>query len=102
MPPLLLAALPLALYLIWLLRARAKARAAGAPPPGFGEAPWGALLAVSALLIAVLLGGLSLTGGLAPQQPYQPPHLIDGRIAPAGPAAPPADPPRQSPRQTAE
>lgn len=84
-----LALLPIALYLIWLIRARRRAAAAGAAPPGIGEAPWGALLLASALLAGVLMGGLALWDGMSPALPYQPPKLIDGRIQPGGAAPPP-------------
>ncbi len=74
--------LPLAIYLIWLRRARRNAAATGAVMPAVRDAPW--LWMVGAALAAVAAGTvlLALTTGEEPGGVYIPPHVEDGEIVP--------------------
>ncbi len=74
--------LPLAIYLIWVRRARRNSLATGAGMPAARDAPW--LWMVGAALAALAAGTvlLALTTGEEPGGTYIPPHVEDGEIVP--------------------
>ena len=73
---------PLALYLLWFVRATKAAQAAGVEPPRLGDVPWPWLVVIAILLIAGTLGAYLTMGGEGPGGHYEPPRLIDGKIVP--------------------
>jgi len=75
------ALLPLLLYALWMLRARAHATRRGAQVPRWVEGPW--FWAVLASIIIAIVCLLSL--GVAEQSvkgAYVPTHMQDGRLVP--------------------
>lgn len=73
---------PVALYLLWFVHATRRALAAGAPPPRLGDAPWAWVIGAGVALAAMVLGVLAFQGAGPASPHYQPPQLIDGRVAP--------------------
>ena len=73
---------PVALYLLWFARATQRASAAGEPPPRLGDAPWAWVIGAGVALAAFVLGILAFQGQGPASPNYQPPQLIDGRVAP--------------------
>jgi len=75
-------ALPLALYLLWFMRASRAAQVAGHVAPKLGDVPWPWLVVIAILLLAGTLGAYLTMGGAAPGGHYEPAHVIDGQIVP--------------------
>jgi hypothetical protein len=75
-------ALPLALYLLWFVRASRIAQAAGQVAPKLGDVPWPWLIAIAVLLLAGALGAYMTMDGAAPGGHYEPARVIDGLIVP--------------------
>jgi len=73
---------PVALYLLWFARATRRAVAEGAPPPRLGDAPWAWVIGAGVALAAFVLGVLAFQGAGPASSHYEPPQLIDGRVAP--------------------
>jgi uncharacterized membrane protein YfcA len=73
---------PLALYLLWFVRATRAAHAAGHTMPRLGDVPWPWLAAIAVLLAVGTLSAFLTMGGGAPGGHYEPPHLLDGQIVP--------------------
>jgi len=81
--PLVLFLLPLAMFLVWLLLARRKARLQQAGRlPHWLEAPWTLILTVTAVAAAVLLVSIALVPQGEPWHGYTPPGLEDGKVVP--------------------
>lgn len=76
--------LPFLVYAAWV------AFTQGRRPGWLDDTPWVPLLSAGVVLLGASLIGWSLTTGDAPGARYQPPHIEDGRIVPAGTADVPA------------
>jgi hypothetical protein len=74
--------LPLALYLVWFVRARSGAQAAGLVAPKLGDVPWPWLAVIAILLLAGGLGAFVTMGGDARGGHYEPAHVLDGLLVP--------------------
>ena len=74
--------LPVVLYLLWFARALRKATVEGSAPPRLGDAPWAWVIGAGVALAAFVLGIVAFRGQGPASPNYQPPQLIDGRIAP--------------------
>jgi hypothetical protein len=73
---------PLALYVVWFMRASRAAQAAGHATPKLGDVPWPWLVGIALLLLVGTLGAYVTMGGSAPGGHYEPSRLIDGQIVP--------------------
>ncbi len=73
---------PLALYLLWFVRATRAAQAAGLAVPKLGDVPLPWLVAIGVLLIGGAAAAFSTMGGSASGGHYEPSHLIDGQVVP--------------------
>jgi len=72
--------IPLAIYAGWLIQARKRARAVGAPKPRASDAPWPIMLLTG---LAVLISGMIALGLFTGEEPggvYVPPHMESGKI----------------------
>ena len=78
--------LPFLLYWFYLMLARRKASAAGAPAPaGWQEAPWVWIASAGVALLIVSLVVFGLTSGVDPGTQLVPPTWVDGEIVPSHP-----------------
>ena len=75
---------PAALYVLYLLVAERRARAAGQPARWWREMPWTWLGIAGGILVAITFTAYALFGGAEPGSVYKPPRLIDGKIEPGG------------------
>ena len=73
---------PIALYLLWFARAANRATSQGLPPPRLGDAPWAWVIGAGVVLAALVLGIVAFEGPGPASPHYEPPQLIDGRVAP--------------------
>lgn len=84
--PLVLPTVGYALYVFVVERRRREAEEAHSPAPWWATAPWHWLVLAGVVMMAVTLGSVALTGGVAPHTPYTPAHLEDGRVIGGGPS----------------
>ena len=73
---------PVVIYLLWFAHATRRAMAQGVAPPRLGDAPWPWVIGAGVALAALVLGVLAFRGQGPASPHYQPPQLIDGRVAP--------------------
>jgi hypothetical protein len=76
---------PAAVYFGWFYWAQQRAVAAGEPEkaPKLGDVPWFVLAAAGVFIVAVILFASTVFEGAEPGLTYTPPHIVDGKIAPA-------------------
>jgi hypothetical protein len=78
--------LPLLAYSAYLALARRKAHLAGEGRlPRWQQAPWGAILMSSLVLMMGFLVYWRFTSGVAPGVKLEPPRLEDGKVVPSRP-----------------
>ena len=77
---------PFLLYWVYLAFARRKAGAAGAPAPGWHEAPWVWIAGAGVALLLISLFVFGITRGVEPGTKLVPPTWVDGEIVPSHPA----------------
>ena len=74
--------LPLAVYLVWFMRASRAAQAAGLASPKLGDVPWPWLLGIAALMLVSAIAAYTTMGGTTAGGHYEPAHMVDGKIVP--------------------
>lgn len=76
--------LPLALYWLYVVMARRRARAAGSGDPLlWHEGPWVWFALAGVILMAASLVTLRLMTGADPSDKIEPPHVVDGKVVPS-------------------
>ena len=75
---------PAALYILYLVVAGRRARAAGQPVVWWREMPWTWLGIAGGILVIITFAAYALFGGADPGSVYKPAKLIDGKIDPGG------------------
>ncbi len=73
--------LPTAIYFMFMLPARRRAKARG-EEVSWEKTPWLLLAAAGVFLLGLTLGALALNDGEPPWSQYDPPHMEDGQIMP--------------------
>lgn len=84
--PLVLPTAGYVLYVFVVERRRREAEEAHRPAPWWATAPWPWLVFAGVAAMAVTLGAVAMTSGVAPHTPYTPAHLEDGRVIGGGPS----------------
>lgn len=79
---LLLFALPLILYVIYVAAMRQRARVTGAAAPTWEDGPWFWLVVAGIVLSIGAFVFLGISGGASTNSEYTPPRIIDGKIIP--------------------
>ena len=73
---------PIAIYVVWLIHARKKAKTLGQSKPRMREAPWLAMALTGVIILIISLIALGLFTGEKPGGIYIPPHMENGEIIP--------------------
>ena len=73
-------ALPVIVYLTWLLYARRRARKLGTPLNQLSDAPWLLIILSGAIVLIFGMVVIGLFTGEKPGDEYIPPHLENGEV----------------------